>query len=194
MNTITKIYETCRASRDEDGVSTISAKDVAVIIRLKLKVAFPAVKFSVRSDHNSVNIHWTDGPLDRDVEAITSAYKFGGFDGMIDLAYYSKNWLLPDGSMILASCEGTEGSRGSVPSDATDCPMPGAIIVKYGPRYVFANRSVSDQRMLDLCYKAALHYGFHFRPELPLHSQHVPQLGEYLTTVAHRFEMEHATA
>ena len=61
-------------------------------IRTELKRAFPAVKFSVRSDSfsmgNSVDISWTDGPTSKQVEAITNKYESGTFDGMTDCYNY----------------------------------------------------------------------------------------------------------
>ena len=188
---VTAIYNDCRARREEnDGAATIAAKDVAVLIRERLKVSFPDTKFSVRSDYNSVNGYWTDGPAQLLVERVTSAYKFGGFDGMIDLAYSGKNWLLPDGRMLDAACEGTEDSRGSVPSFATDCPEPGAILVKYGPKYVFAQREETPGFLLGLVRAAAVYYGFEFDASKPLWDQVNPQTGDYITTHARRLESD----
>jgi len=66
----------------------------AKAIRQELKKAFPAVKFSVRSENfsmgDSVDISWTDGPATADVEAITDKYQYGTFDGMTD-CYNSDN-------------------------------------------------------------------------------------------------------
>lgn len=60
----------------------------AANIRKELALAFPGQKFSVRSDAysmgNSVDIRWTDGPTTKEVEAITSKYSYGRFDGMTD--------------------------------------------------------------------------------------------------------------
>ena len=58
-------------------------------IRIELKKAFPGVKFSVRSDYDSVNIGWEYGPTRREVEAITCKYKAGHFDGMTDSYSYN---------------------------------------------------------------------------------------------------------
>ncbi len=61
-------------------------------IRIELKAAFPAVKFSVRSESfsmgNAIRIHWTDGPTTKQVKEITDKYQAGSFDGMIDLYSY----------------------------------------------------------------------------------------------------------
>lgn len=53
-------------------------------IRRELKRAFPKTKFKVTSDHNSVSVHWTCGPVAKDVEAIANRYKAGSFNGMTD--------------------------------------------------------------------------------------------------------------
>lgn len=54
-------------------------------IRIELKAAFPGFKFGVTSDHNSVDIRWTDGPTSDDVESIVNKYKAGSFNGMEDI-------------------------------------------------------------------------------------------------------------
>ena len=65
----------------------------AQAIRAELKKAFPNVKFSVKSSNfsmgNSVDIKYVDGPAKKDVEAITSKYQYGHFDGMIDCYEHS---------------------------------------------------------------------------------------------------------
>lgn len=51
----------------------------ASAIRAELKSAFPTVKFSVKSESfsggNSVSIHWYDGPLTKEVNAIVGKYQ-----------------------------------------------------------------------------------------------------------------------
>ena len=140
---IKQIYDKCRESRDENGQATLSSKDVAKILRARLAGLFPGVKFSIRSDYSSVNVSWSDFPPSRQVEEILSEYKFGGFDGMIDMAYSGKNWLHPDGAMSGAQCEGTTGSGGTVSGFSTDCPVPGAVLCGCGPRYVFGHHGTS---------------------------------------------------
>jgi hypothetical protein len=68
-----------------------SGKLAAVNVRAELKRVFKGVKFSVRSDHNSVRVSWTDGPTESQVEALTSSYKAGHFNGMEDIYEYSKS-------------------------------------------------------------------------------------------------------
>jgi len=64
----------------------------AAAIREELKKAFPETKFKVTSKGfsmgNAVDISWTDGPCTGAVEAITSKYQYGSFDGSIDLYEY----------------------------------------------------------------------------------------------------------
>lgn len=68
-------------------------------IRIQLKREFPGFKFSVRSDHNSVRISWDEGPTTDQVEAITSRYKAGRFDGMSDCYEYNQDRVWPFGSV-----------------------------------------------------------------------------------------------
>jgi len=62
------------------------------VIKTRLKALFPDVKFSVRCDNfsmgDSVDIYWTDGPMQADVEVITKQYQHGDFDGMQDIYEY----------------------------------------------------------------------------------------------------------
>lgn len=70
----------------------ISVTDTAKMIRETLKLELPGVKFSVRSDKYSggasVDVHWTDGPVQWEVEAIAKFYQGGDFDGMTDSMSY----------------------------------------------------------------------------------------------------------
>jgi hypothetical protein len=186
------IYERAKASRESDGAACIASKDVAKLVKVAVTAKFPGVKFSVKSDYNSISVSWTDGPAQRVVQSVISQYSFGGFDGSIDLAYSNKNWLLPDGSMVPASSEGTVGSRGYVPSFTTDCPKPGAVLVKFGPSYVNGARHISDERMAELCGAVAKHYGYEIKSDIPLHNQLLH--GEYLTSLARRYEAELAVS
>jgi len=69
-------------------------------IREELKRAFPGIKFKVRSEGYSggcsIDIHWTDGPAQSEVEKITGKYEQGHFDGMQDLYEYDHNNVWPD--------------------------------------------------------------------------------------------------
>lgn len=77
----------------------VSCKDSAKLIREALKKAFPTVKFSVRISHyGAVDIHWTDGATQRQVEAVTNYYKGSTFDGSIDLA--SNTFRIEDGKRV----------------------------------------------------------------------------------------------
>lgn len=51
-------------------------------IRKELKIKFPGVKFSVRSDRSggSINIHWTDFPTEKAVKEITGKYESIRYD------------------------------------------------------------------------------------------------------------------
>lgn len=84
-------------SREYLGVA-----DTAKLIRQALKEAFPGIKFSVRSSSYaggaSINIGWTDGPNDAQVEAITDRFEGAYFDGMID--YKGSRYATLDGAPV----------------------------------------------------------------------------------------------
>ena len=70
----------------EQGEDQSSGKLAAKNIRKDLKRTFPDIKFSVRKDHHgSVNVAWWDGPTTKEVEALTSKYEAGSFNGMEDI-------------------------------------------------------------------------------------------------------------
>jgi len=76
----------------KQGDDLYSGKLAAGNLRIELKKAFPAVKFSVRMDsYGSVRIGWTDGPTQSEVEALAAKYKGGTFDGMEDLYRHEKS-------------------------------------------------------------------------------------------------------
>lgn len=76
--------------KQQDG-EVYSGKLAAVNVRAELKRAFKGVKFSVRTDHNSLRVSWTDGPTEAQVGEITRSYKDGHFNGMEDIYEYSKS-------------------------------------------------------------------------------------------------------
>lgn len=133
----------------------IESKEVAKYIRNDLKKNFPGVKFSVKSDYNSVRVSWTDGPAAKQVDAIIKKYAGGSFDSMIDLSYNHYHWMLPDGSLEFASTAGTAGSGGTVEAVRTDKPHPEAKRVSLMSHYIFSDRHES----IDLILAAASHLG-----------------------------------
>jgi hypothetical protein len=64
----------------------LSAVESAKLLRQALKESFPGVKFSVRSDNNSIDVRWVDGPNTKQVDAVADQFEGGYFDGMIDYA------------------------------------------------------------------------------------------------------------
>ena len=64
-------------------------------MRTELKVAFPGVKFSIKSERysggDSVRVQWTDGPKNSAVMGIVKKYQDGHFDGMTDYYEYSND-------------------------------------------------------------------------------------------------------
>lgn len=70
----------------------VSRKDTAKLIRADLKKAFPGIKFSVRgsvaSMVSAIDVSWTDGPTEAQVDRIVMVYCGQGFDGMTDSTTY----------------------------------------------------------------------------------------------------------
>lgn len=128
----------------------LSCAETAKALRLALKAAFPGTKFSVRSKTYSggasISFDWTDGPTRSDVEAISSGFAGGGFDGSIDMAYSVTSWMMPNGA-IVAGFSGTQTSGGSYAPVINSAPHPDAVLVRFGANFVFASREYSDAAM-----------------------------------------------
>jgi hypothetical protein len=81
------------------------AKETAKKIRAALKVAYPGVKFSVRTDvysmGSSVNVSWTDLPLTEEVEKVVNQFQSGSFNGMDD--YYETSGYVMDGKRYVGA-------------------------------------------------------------------------------------------
>ena len=68
-----------------------TATEVAQKVRHDLKMAFPGVRFSVKTRNrgtDAVVVHWQDGPTRDRVEDIVDRYQLGDFDGMTDSYNY----------------------------------------------------------------------------------------------------------
>jgi len=76
----------------EDSSSLITA---AKNMRIELKAAFPGIKFTVKTSRysggNSINVGWTDGPTNAQVDEIINRYDAGSFDGMTDCYNYRQD-------------------------------------------------------------------------------------------------------
>ena len=113
-------------------VTRISTNDTAKMIRQTLKNSFPATKFSVRGHKyaggSSINIYWTDGPLQKDVDSIVKLYEGASFDGMTDSKSYHNSFVILEGSTL-------------------------PVQVHYGADFVFTNRDLSPEFKAELVKK-----------------------------------------
>lgn len=93
------------------------AAQCAAAIKMELKVAFCATKFSVRSDifagGDAVDIDYTDGVCIEKVINITEKYQCGHFNGMNDIYEYSnKRTDLPQAKYVHAHREISKEIKG----------------------------------------------------------------------------------
>jgi hypothetical protein len=116
------------------------------LLRKALAQAFPGVAFRVvgksYAGGSSTKVEWTDGPLRSQVEAIAAPFACKGFDGMIDMGFYYRQWLTADGRIVCAGTSGTAGSMGTVEAFYEERPV-GAVPVSSGIGYVFCTRRYS---------------------------------------------------
>jgi len=184
------VYDKARAARGEDGKCWIEPKDVAALLRTVLARKFPGTKFSIRTSlysmGSSVTISWTDGPREKDVDAIAGGYCFSGFDGSIDMAYSVDHWLLPDGTVTLAHSHGTTGSMGSAPEVIGDPTDPRALLVKGGAGHVSCSQELSPERKAELAALVADRFGVIVCHDVPYWNQTVPEVCESVATLIHR--------
>lgn len=94
----------------------------AALIRKELKVNFPGVKFSVRSENYSmgsnVSIAWIDGPTSKAVEEFTNKYQYGHFNGMEDIYEYSNSRDdIPQAKFVHTSRKMSDGVREQIKKD-----------------------------------------------------------------------------
>jgi len=134
----------------------LSTADTAKLLRVALKKAFPGKKFSVRSEvysgGSSINVSWTHGLPEKEVEAIAKQYEGAGFDGMVDYKYYKSSWLLPNGEVFFAGQEGSSDTGGMHQRvDIEDKPPhKDAVLVHMGADFVFCKREVSDELQIQV--------------------------------------------
>lgn len=66
----------------------LSSRDVAKLLRRKLRETFPGVKFSVRCDRGTaygwLQVSWVDGPRDSAVREVCNPWQGRQFNGMTD--------------------------------------------------------------------------------------------------------------
>jgi len=106
------------AIRRADKVHT-EAANCAAAIRRVLTLAFPTVKFRIRSENfsggDSVSIHYTDGPTAEAVEALVNVYQEGDFNGMIDLyEYTNRREDMPQAKFIMVTRERSEAVEAAI--------------------------------------------------------------------------------
>ena len=179
----------------------LTGPETAKLVRIALRREFPGAKFSVRSDHDSIDVRWTDGPTTALVNPVVKAYEGGGFDGSIDLAYTCESWLEADGSVAPAYSAGTEGSRGSDPGYAYAPPSPDAQLVQFGAKYVFTDRTDSREALEDAIEAVCAKWGIEDRPVIVegkfggMHLDNdtlVPNANDYSTRLVYRWAQETA--
>jgi hypothetical protein len=123
---------------------TLYAVDVAKLVRVALKKAFPRIKFSVRCRHfssrSTIEVEWTGGPAWSLVNAVIKQYCGEDIDPLTDIWFDIEHWLLPDGSTRVRACP---LDRVIVP----DPPVPEARRVRFFHVTIFAQRNSTDSEL-----------------------------------------------
>jgi Large polyvalent protein associated domain 29 len=147
------------------GKDWLTCAETAKLVRLALKRSFPGQKFSVRSSTYSggasITVSWTDGPNSKSVDEVVRAFNGADFDGMVDLKTYNTHWLLPDGSVTVASAGGQGSTR---PEYLASPPSPNARLVSLGANFVFTQRDVTEEFKRSLIPEFEKEYGKPYDP------------------------------
>lgn len=183
----------------------ISCADTAKLVRQALKRAFPAVKFSVRSDSYaggaSIRVRWEDGPTSVQVDAVTGVFAGADFDGMVDLKVSVQRWLHPNGAVTLAHREGTNGSFVELTGDPVG---PTARLVRFGADFVLTCRDISDDwreeilALFETISGQTINRDDYYSNRLPLHVTREGEIlrmvdseTEYVNDLVHRYTATH---
>ena len=122
-------------------VIQLSPKSTAALIRLILRRAFPAAKFSVSTNRgagvSSVSVRWTDGPTPARVAELVDVFESGSFNGMTDGYEY------------------LEGNDRLI--------VVGDVVYRKGCRYISTSREISPALAKRCAAQVAAYYGL----ELP---------------------------
>jgi phospholipid N-methyltransferase len=125
----------------------IGAVDTAKLIRKALNGSFQGQKFYVRTETYSggasIHVYWMDGPTQKEVESVVNSYKGSGFDAVIDLKYYVRSWLMPNGSVVATETRGTVDSGGMCEAVEVGRPHPDAREVNFIADHIFCEREFS---------------------------------------------------
>lgn len=133
---------------------SLRPKEVATLVRRRLKQVWPEVKFSVRTKTYaggaSIDAHYTGGPGQHEVEKVMHEYQFARFDSMTDYGFSVYHWLnTATGRMRVARVEETASTR----AEDNACPGPGWELVSCWQLYAFANRTALTTEPCAVCGK-----------------------------------------
>lgn len=116
--------------------------EVAKLLRIELKAAFPETKFRIKSESysmgNSVNIYWTDGPTRDQVREFAAKYEAGHFDGMTDCYNYNREDNgLPHTKYVMCNREMADETRARITAEiakeyGVDMEDHAAVHAKFG--------------------------------------------------------------
>jgi hypothetical protein len=75
-----------RAENKHSG-GVMAARNIRRMLKHAFKAAYPAVKFSVKSDYSSCSVSWADGPSQDQVDKLLSPFQTGRSDTQTDYFY-----------------------------------------------------------------------------------------------------------
>ena len=102
--TADKREEWKKKNADNRGKVLTQSAQASQRIKNILKKEYPDIKFSVKSSNyangSSVNVSWSDGIPEKELDAFLNQFQYGHFDGMIDLYKYSNTKDMPQAKFV----------------------------------------------------------------------------------------------
>jgi hypothetical protein len=149
------------------GGSLIAA---AKNIRIELGLAFPGVKFSIKSRRfsmgDAIDVSWIDGPTGAQVDEIIDRYSAGSFNGMDDSYTYSRDFWIKafgDGKYVHSRRELSDKALASAirtvvakyPGNLTDLRIPDPSVEALKRGDYFSQPMWGRDSLQDIIYQVA---------------------------------------
>ena len=99
-----------------------------------------AVRASTYPGSAALDVAWTGRPSTQAVEAVVNRFADARLDSGPELKIRVLHWLPLDGTVAVASNEGTQASQGLIPPERTWMPQADAELVHFAPDHVFCTR------------------------------------------------------
>jgi len=152
-------------------------------LKNELKIAFPLVNFSVRSESfsmgNAIRVSWSNGPTGEEVDNIAKKYQYGNFNGMEDIYEHDSSAKGEAIDRVLGRSKYVSTSR-TVSKEITEA-VGRELCKQHGEEYS-ENGSISGQYISQLVWRitcrASIPHGATFKELELVNSDYVARFNE----------------